>query len=380
MKRNILFSLFVVMALLVAACGDTTVEEPVVEEPVVEATVEAAEEPADAAVEGNTIVDIAVADGNFNTLVEAVTAAGLAETLSGEGPFTVFAPTDDAFAALPDGTLDTLLSDPQGDLADVLLYHVTEGAVMSGDLSDGMQVPTMSNGIVVVTINDGSVMVNDAMVVTADIEASNGVIHVIDSVLIPPDETEEEVIADVDAMTDTEAMTDGEMMTDDAVMTDSMEMTDGEMMTDSMEMTDTEAGAVDDMGSIVDVASEAGQFNTLLTAATEAGLAETLATGGPFTVFAPTDDAFAAVEPATLDAAMADPEGLLAEVLTYHVVDGAVMSGDLSDGMEVETLNGGTLTITIDGDTVMVNDAIVTAADVEASNGVIHVIDSVLLP
>ncbi len=132
--------------------------------------------------------------------------------------------------------------------------------------------------------------------------------------------------------------------------------------------------------TIVDVAVGTDGFSTLVTAVTEAGLAETLSGEGPFTVFAPTDDAFAAIDPATLDAALADPDGLLTDVLLNHVVEGAVLSSDLSDGQEITTLGGGTLTVTIDGDTVMIGDATVVMADVEASNGVIHAIDTVLLP
>jgi uncharacterized surface protein with fasciclin (FAS1) repeats len=133
------------------------------------------------------IVDTAVEAGSFTTLVSAVQAAGLEETLRGEGPFTVFAPTDDAFAALPEGTLDALLADPKGELADVLTYHVAGGKVMSTDLSDGMKIDTVNGAQLTVKIgSDGKVMIDDAMVVTADIETSNGVIHVIDAVLIPP--------------------------------------------------------------------------------------------------------------------------------------------------------------------------------------------------
>ena len=133
------------------------------------------------------IVDTAVEAGSFTTLVSAIQAAGLEETLRGEGPFTVFAPTDDAFAALPEGTLDSLLADPEGALADVLTYHVAAGKVMSTDLSDGMKIDTVNGAQLTVKIGaDGKVMIGDATVVTADVEASNGVIHVIDAVLIPP--------------------------------------------------------------------------------------------------------------------------------------------------------------------------------------------------
>jgi uncharacterized surface protein with fasciclin (FAS1) repeats len=130
------------------------------------------------------IVDTAVEAGSFTTLVAAVQAAGLVDTLKGDGPFTVFAPTDEAFAALPEGTVDALLADPDA-LAAILTYHVVAGKVMSGDLSNNMMAATV-NGADVTIMTEGGVMVNDATVVSADIEASNGVIHVIDKVILPP--------------------------------------------------------------------------------------------------------------------------------------------------------------------------------------------------
>ncbi len=132
---------------------------------------------------GMNIVETAVEAGTFETLVAAVTAAGLVETLSGEGPFTVFAPTDEAFAALPEGTVEGLLNDIPA-LTEVLTYHVVPGAVMSGDLSDGMMATTVQGSDITIGVGEG-VTVNDANVVAADIEASNGVIHVIDAVILP---------------------------------------------------------------------------------------------------------------------------------------------------------------------------------------------------
>mmetsp|Transcript_9292 Transcript_9292/g.17502 ORF Transcript_9292/g.17502 Transcript_9292/m.17502 type:complete len:190 (+) Transcript_9292:291-860(+) len=135
----------------------------------------------------NDIVDIAVGNGSFTTLVAAVSAAGLVDTLKSPGPFTVFAPTDDAFAALPAGTVEALLADPSGALTDILLYHVVSGTARSTDLSDRLRVTTVLGQDVCVYIDDGSVFINDAQVIIADIEASNGVIHVIDAVLLPSD-------------------------------------------------------------------------------------------------------------------------------------------------------------------------------------------------
>ncbi|MDO9639356.1 MAG: fasciclin domain-containing protein [Pseudotabrizicola sp.] len=132
------------------------------------------------------IVDTAVGAGTFTTLVAAVTAAGLVDTLKGEGPFTVFAPTDEAFAALPAGTVDSLLL-PENleQLTAILTYHVVPGAVMSTDLTEGMTAATVNGADVTITL-DGGAKVNGATITTADIAASNGVIHVIDTVLMPP--------------------------------------------------------------------------------------------------------------------------------------------------------------------------------------------------
>lgn len=176
MKRwSILLAIVALMAfsLVIAACGGD--EE------------ESSPSPSPSTAQKD-IVDTAIEAGSFTTLVSAVQAAGLEETLRGEGPFTVFAPTDDAFAAVPKATMDALLADPKGALADVLTYHVVAGKVMAADLSDGMMIDTVNGAKLGVKISDGTVMVGDATVVTADVEASNGVIHVIDAVLIPPSE------------------------------------------------------------------------------------------------------------------------------------------------------------------------------------------------
>ncbi|MEL6550507.1 MAG: fasciclin domain-containing protein [Pseudomonadota bacterium] len=133
------------------------------------------------------IVDTAAEAGSFETLLAAATAAGLVDTLKGEGPFTVFAPTDEAFAALPEGTVETLLMpENQDQLVAILTYHVVPGKVMSTDLSDDMMAATVNGAEIMIDLDSG-VMVNTANVVSADIEASNGVIHVIDSVILPPE-------------------------------------------------------------------------------------------------------------------------------------------------------------------------------------------------
>jgi uncharacterized surface protein with fasciclin (FAS1) repeats len=177
---------------VLSACGsdsndaddaaDTTEAPAVTEAP---AATDAAEEEGDME-EAGTIVDVAVAAGSFDTLVAAVTAAGLGETLSGEGPFTVFAPTDDAFAALPAGLVECLLLDENVDaLTSILTYHVVSGAVMSTDLTAG-PVPTVQGEDITVDLTNGVTLNESVTVTSADIEASNGVIHVIDGVLVPP--------------------------------------------------------------------------------------------------------------------------------------------------------------------------------------------------
>jgi uncharacterized surface protein with fasciclin (FAS1) repeats len=184
----------VAVGLLLAACSDDDGEDAqetgtTVEETTTTEAPDATEAPAEEA----DIVETAIAAGDFTTLVAAVEAAGLVETLQGDGPFTVFAPTDDAFAALPPGTLDSLLADPTGDLTGILTYHVVEGEVPAADVVglDGQPVTTVNGATFTVEIaDDGSVSLVDAAgntvnVVTTDVQASNGVIHVIDGVLLP---------------------------------------------------------------------------------------------------------------------------------------------------------------------------------------------------
>ena len=267
-----------------------------------------------------TIVDVAVADGRFTTLVAAVQAAGLVETLQGEGPFTVFAPTDDAFAKLPAGTVESLLGDIPA-LTDILLYHVVAANAKAADVVVLDSVVTVQGQPVTITVDGDAVLVNEARVVITDIEASNGAIHVIDSVLIPPQE----------------------------------------------------------LGTIVDVAVADGRFTTLVAAVQAAGLVETLQGEGPFTVFAPTDDAFAKLPAGTVESLLGDIPALT-DILLYHVVAANAKAADVVGLDSVTTVQGQPVTITVAGDAVMVNEARVVITDIEASNGAIHVIDSVLIP
>lgn len=148
------------------------------------AEIESATAPEAEAMNTKTIVDIASADSNFSTLVTAIKAAGLAETLSGEGPYTVFAPTNEAFAKLPEGTVESLLQDKE-KLAGILTYHVVPGKVLSADVLNLTSATTVQGQNVSITVENNKVMINDATVTKTDIEASNGVIHVIDTVLMP---------------------------------------------------------------------------------------------------------------------------------------------------------------------------------------------------
>jgi transforming growth factor-beta-induced protein len=338
MKRLTWLGIFVVLSLVLAACGTA---EPTAE-PVSEPVEIPVEEEAQEMTESKSIVDIAVEDGRFTTLVAAVQAAGLAETLSGEGQFTVFAPTDDAFAALPEGTVESLLEEPEGALKDILLYHVAEGAVPAETVVTLESATTIQGEPVAIAVTDGEVVLNDsAKVISTDIEASNGIIHVIDAVILPP------------SMSEAAAEAEGEMAEE-------------EMM---------------EAKSIAEIAAADGRFTTLLAALDAAGLAETFAGEGAFTVFAPTDDAFAALPEGTVESLLADPQGALTDVLTYHVVDGVVPAETVVGLDSATTLLGEDISIMVVEDEVVLNEINkVIATDIEASNGMIHVIDGVLLP
>ena len=264
--------------------------------------------------------------GDHASLVAALAHAGLVETLQGDGPFTVFAPTDAAFAAAGINLADFDTPEENATLVDILTYHVYDGAVASADVADGMVV-TMFNGAEAVFAvgSDGAVSIEGANVTTADVQSSNGVIHVIDAVLMPP-------VAPVAP------------------------------------------------GDIPTVATGTGIHTSLVAALAKADLVTALQADGPFTVFAPTDAAFTAAG-IDLDTFVTEAEiATLADILTYHVYVGAVASTSVTDGMTVTMLNGDNASFTVSEAGVMIEGANVTTADVEASNGVIHVIDAVLMP
>jgi transforming growth factor-beta-induced protein len=276
------------------------------------------------------VVDTAVNAGNFTTLAKAVEAAGLVQTLKGPGPFTVFAPTDAAFAKLPAGTLDALVADPD-KLRSVLTYHVVPGQVTAADVVKLNRATTVEGEDVAISASNGTVHIGESTVTTPDVMASNGVIHVIDSVLLPPSLAAAQQPAPAPAP------------------------------------------------DIVDTAVAAGEFTTLARALDAAGLTETLKGPGPFTVFAPTDAAFAKLPSGALDSLLANPD-TLRSVLTYHVVPGMVSAADAVKLQSATTVEGEDVSISTQDASVQVDSATVTMPDVMASNGIIHVIDTVILP
>ena len=263
------------------------------------------------------IVETAEANGSFSTLVTALTAADLVDTLKGAGPFTVFAPTDAAFNSLPAGLLDSLLANTTA-LTHVLTYHVVSGELMASDVTNLMSVTTLQGGSLPITTTDGQVKIGIATITQTDIKCSNGVIHVIDTVLVP--------------------------------------------------------------NKIMNIVQSAQyySFSTLVTALQAANLVSTLEGTGPFTVFAPTNAAFAALPEGTLDGLLDDIPSLTA-VLTYHVVPGYLLASDVLATTSLTTVQGQTLTITTEGGP-KVNGANIIQTDIECTNGVIHAIDAVLLP
>ena len=312
-KLSFIFGLMamVVLATTITSCGDDDSSDP---------------DP-----EPQNIAQIAAGDDQFSTLVAALDRVGLVATLEGTGPFTVFAPTNDAFTAA--GVDLDALTDAQ--LTEILLYHVLGGEVASTDLQDGQTYATTATETgpgstqlsILIEKSSGNVVVknavdNAATVTTADVDATNGVVHIVNNVLLPP--------------------------------------------------------------NVVDHAVANADFSSLVATlgAADGDLTTVLSGDGPFTVFAPVNSAFEAISDVTagLDA------GQLNKVLTYHVVSGNVRSTDLSDGQVVPTVNGEEFTVNIDANgNVTLTDAgggtsNVVFTDVQGTNGVVHVIDAVIIP
>ena len=268
------------------------------------------------------IVETAVAAGNFKTLAAALGAADLVGALQGDGPFTVFAPTDEAFAKLPEGTVETLLKpENKGKLQAILKYHVVSGQVPASTVVTVAGAKTLQGQRVDISASDKGVTVDGANVIKTDIACDNGLIHVIDSVLLPADK------------------------------------------------------------NLVETAAEAKTFSTLIAAAKAAGLAGALTGSDELTVFAPTDEAFGKLPKGTVESLL-KPENKqqLVNILTYHVVAGRVYSEDAVAARSAKTLQGSPITISADKSGAKVNASNLVATDIDASNGVIHVIDAVLMP
>jgi uncharacterized surface protein with fasciclin (FAS1) repeats len=295
----------------------------------------------------------------LSTLVTAVSQAGLVDTLNGDGPFTIFAPTNDAFAAIPAADLEAVLAD-QDLLTSILTYHVVAGeSLTAAELGDAGTLTTVNGGEL--TFGADGTMVNGASVVCSDVMTANATVHIIDQVLMP--------------MTDemTEEMTDE--------MTDEM----GAMAPSGPACSAVPADGEGSFGGMADdpaatAASNNPVLSTLVTAVSQAGLVDTLNGDGPFTIFAPTNDAFAAIPAADLEAVLADQD-LLTSILTYHVVAGeSLSSADLIAAGSVDTVNGGSLEITDDGGTLMVNGVPSVCMDVPTANATVHIIGGVLMP
>ncbi|MGB9357790.1 MAG: fasciclin domain-containing protein [Acidimicrobiia bacterium] len=350
-KRFSILALLLAFAMIVAACSSDSDDTTTTTEPVMEET---------------SVLDLAIEAGQFSTLIAAIDAAGLGETLEGEGPFTVLAPTDAAFEAAFEAlgiTAEELLANPA--LADILTYHVLPQEADSQLVAtlDGSSVATVNGQSVDVSVVDGQIMINEATVVSADLVADNGIVHVIDAVLLPPDVAEALGVAMADEMEE-ETTTTTEATT--TTTTEAMDPTIAEIV----------AGAA---------AGDPAEFTVLLAALETAGLVDALNGEGPFTVFAPTDAAFGALLEdlgITAEELLANPD--LANILLYHVVSGEFLAADVIDlaPVDVPTLfEENTISIAVVDGSVVINDvATVISPDVMASNGVVHIIDAVLVP
>ena len=275
-----------------------------------------------ASVKADDIVETASKAGKFKTLIAAAKAAGLVDTLTGNKQLTVFAPTDEAFAKLPKGTVESLLKpENKSKLVDILTFHVVPGRVLAKDAFKLDSAGTVNGQRIDIKRQNGSLTFNGAGLIATDINCDNGVIHIIDTVMLP------------------------------------------------------------EMDRIPATAEKAGSFKTLLAAVKAAGLAGVLNGDGPFTVFAPTDEAFAKLPKGTVESLL-KPENKqqLIDILKYHVVAGRVFSDQAIDAGQAKTLLGKQVKITVSANGFKINDSKLVATDVDTANGVIHVIDSVLLP
>jgi transforming growth factor-beta-induced protein len=269
-----------------------------------------------------SVVEIATS-GNFSTLGAALQASGVDADISGPGPFTVFAPTEEAFANLPIGALEFLLRNTD-ILAAVLSYHVVNGAFLSTDLQDQALLPTMLPGASLMVSINGTVMINDATVSVDDVAALNGVVHIIDTVLIP----------------------------------------EGKLPP-----------------NIPGLVVAAGEYPTLLAALTAGELVDPLSAPGPFTIFAPSEPAFAKLPTGTIESLLLPKnKDLLVKILQQHTISGLLKSTDISDGLTATALNGETLTFSATDAGITVDGVSVVSPNILALNGVVHVVNEVIIP
>lgn len=302
-----------------SAPEETTASEPVAPDPPPPEPPAEPELPPD-------VLAVASADGDFATFLGALSVAGLDDELSGVGPLTLLAPTDAAFDALEAGVVDGLLEDPER-LEELLTAHVLGGAHTRAALGQRSDVPTQDGRRLDIENVDGNVVVGGTTIVKPDQRAQNGILQGVDAIIVP----------------------------------------------DGFELTPSSPNTV------IDIAADAGSLTTLLAALDAANLTETLSGEGPFTLFAPTDEAFAALPEGALEAALADPAAL-EQLLTAHVMGGVQRSDQLAEREDIATITGQVLTITADDTGLTVGGARVTSADAEADNGIVHIVDSVIFP
>jgi|688.fasta_scaffold07730_15 uncharacterized surface protein with fasciclin (FAS1) repeats len=270
----------------------------------------------------DTIVETAVDAGQFKTLTAALKAANLVDTLKGPGPFTVFAPTDEAFSKLPANTVaDLLKPENRQKLADILTYHVIPGKVQAKEVIKQRGAIAVNGQRVDIRFDEEGLKVDGAKVLTTDILCDNGVIHVIDTVILPGKAT------------------------------------------------------------IPEIAKDSGTFEILLAAAKAAGLADVLGSTGPFTVFAPTDEAFEKLPKGTVEMLLKpENKSKLVDILKYHVIPGRVYSERVLESKALKTLQGSPASVSLKDGSPRIEQAKILKTDIDATNGVIHVIDSVIVP
>jgi uncharacterized surface protein with fasciclin (FAS1) repeats len=291
--------------------------------------------PANFALPAKDIVQTAAGVASLSTLVTAVKAANLVATLSmPNGPYTVFAPTNAAFAKLPAAELQFLLAHP-AELANVLLYHVLDHRVYADQIQNFEVAKTEQGQDVVFIADSGSILINGiSTIIATNVGCTNGVVHLIDTVILPKN---------------------------------------------TSLAASTWSASNPDLPNIVQLAESVPSLSTLVTAVVAGGLVNTLSGAGPFTVFAPTNDAFNALPTGVLSYLLNNTKAL-DTVLTYHVVSGAVYSNQIQNNGQIPTFEGQNVTSTLTGGSVYINDAQVISANNQASNGVVHIIDGVLLP